>query len=93
MAAGVEHGKHDDGIIPHNEENTIRKAPGQNPSHFRATTQPQMNEWIFNRAPDGCANLKREFQTQAGFPIFIQIAAAARSCSASGRTMSRRLMP
>jgi hypothetical protein len=62
VAGGVEHGEDDDGIIPHNEENPIRKPLCQNASHLRMKAQPQMNEWIFNGALDGQANLTHKFQ-------------------------------
>jgi hypothetical protein len=68
VAGGVKRGNNGDCIFPNDEDDPIPKASGENPPDFRATTQPQVDERIFNRAPDGRANLKGKLQTQAGVP-------------------------
>src|SRR5213076_1963278 len=64
VAGGVEHRKNDNRIFSNDEEDTIRKASGENPTDLRVRTQPHVAARIFDRAPDGRAKLNGELQTQ-----------------------------
>jgi len=51
--------EHDDGIVPDNEENAIRKTPGQDAPNFGMLAKQQVMERVFHGSLYGRANLQQ----------------------------------
>jgi len=71
MSCGVEDGKDDDGIHPHDEEDPIGKTSGQNTARVRAFAELKVNERVFYGPPDGLPNFEGEFQSESALPFVI----------------------
>jgi hypothetical protein len=67
----VKDGEDDNSLLPHDEENVIRKAPGENAADFGLFTQAKVDARILNRALDCGTNFRGEFKTQPGFACLI----------------------
>ncbi|HLX96076.1 MAG TPA: hypothetical protein VKU37_10070 [Verrucomicrobiae bacterium] len=58
-ASRMDDREHDDGIVPDNEENAIRKTPGQDAPNFGMLAKQQVMERVFHGSLYGRANLQQ----------------------------------